>query len=1375
MTQPDRSKQQAGEDESAAPPAPTVADAEVKPPPPTPTLTRLGRFQIRRELGRGAFGVVLLAFDPKLGREVALKIPHPEALAVPEIRARFKREARAAASLDHPNLVPVFEAGEVDHVCYLASAFCPGSTLGAWLRERTAPVPFTLAARLVATLAEATEHAHRRGILHRDLKPGNVLLSPRSESVATLPALVADLDFIPRITDFGLAKLLEDDPGSTLAEQQTQTGAVLGTPNYMAPEQAGGQLKAIGPATDVHALGAILYELLTGRPPFRGETPVDTLVQVRTEDPVPPGRLRQGLPRDLETICLKCLQKDPAGRYVSAQALADDLHRWLTRQPILARRTGAVARLALWCRRKPALAATIATAVAAVLSVAAIGAYGVLQERERFRQERDVAQANLYRALAGEARAMIQARDTDWWWKAMDNIRQAAALQVPDRDPTALRELAIECIGTGYPCMRLRENCGGHLGAVEHVTLSQDGRWMASGGADGTARLWILKQVADHQVRAELAAVFEDHAGGVTGLVFHPCGKWLATSAKDGTIRIWQVATLPAATDQPARRFELESPVTALEFSDDGAWLAAGCKDGSVRMLALDPDTAAEKGQRRTVAFQAGAVTCMHFSPEGRLAVGTAGKSIHIWDTVVAKEAEYWATMNAPNAITYSRSLPQSMLIWSEPEGYGFSVYNIDYNARKHNAQIHTGSVRRLAIDWQSRLLSASADGSVKVWNVNHHGTVHEVAVARGSWGEVRAVAASPSADWIATGHQDGRIRLWELTMPLERKFPGSEMQRAVFLGDQRLLATDGRLYDFTRCCDCPPSELFRENVSCITAHPGGRYFAYGSESGALTLADLEREKSPILCPGHRRTVTAVVSNPGGNRLASASLDGTVKVWDWESGACLQTLEPGIGALHALAWDTDQQLVASGEWGIAVCDLDSTACRLFREHAFRQSAMALCRGLLACCGPDHTVLLIDLATGKTVQTLEGHTADITSIAFSPDGRLVAANAAAGEVRLWETHEGKAWAQFQHNDGLATKLSFGPRGRFLAVGGRATFVWEVSKKSALAAVTNTSTCCFRADGNALLLGLTGGVRQCSLEEMEQARTAARGESKTSSTSFAIVHAKTMIVPGGHEATWALAASPDGRWLATGGFDRTVLLWDMQTRKVVRTWEGMKGMVWCLAFSPDGKQLAAGTNEPGSGVIKVWDVQTGRELHDFHGHSALVMGLAFHPSGQWLVTSSKDGSVLQWDLQTGQALGQVHRFNSLVYSLAFRPDGRCLVATTLDNCVGVWDCDGPLKSPTSPSRLLEGHSAGFYSAGFSPDGRYLAAGSEQGVIILWDARTFSRIVALKAGTGQIRHIDFSRDGGLLAGAAYVSSTVVWDLNRLRRTLKEMNLDW
>src|SRR6516225_3614333 len=139
MTQPDRSKQQAGEDESAAPPAPTVADAEVKPPPPTPTLTRLGRFQIRRELGRGAFGVVLLAFDPKLGREVALKIPHPEALAVPEIRARFKREARAAASLDHPNLVPVFEAGEVDHVCYLASAFCPGSTLGAWLRERTAP------------------------------------------------------------------------------------------------------------------------------------------------------------------------------------------------------------------------------------------------------------------------------------------------------------------------------------------------------------------------------------------------------------------------------------------------------------------------------------------------------------------------------------------------------------------------------------------------------------------------------------------------------------------------------------------------------------------------------------------------------------------------------------------------------------------------------------------------------------------------------------------------------------------------------------------------------------------------------------------------------------------------------------------------------------------------------------------------------------------------------------------------------------------------------------------------------------------------------------------------------------------------------------
>jgi serine/threonine protein kinase len=321
------------------------------PNPPTPTdvpgadtatlPSKLGRFQVRRELGRGAFGVVWLAHDPHLRRDVALKVPRAEALVSPEARERFLREARAAAGLDHPNVVPVYDAGEVGSVCYIASAYCPGTNLAAWLRQRDEPVPAREAAALVATLADGVEHAHGRGVVHRDLKPANVLLETGGGD-DTNPT------FLPRITDFGLAKLLAVEPGwegEAPAEPratgaQTESGAIVGTPCYMAPEQAGGKSREVGPAADVYALGAILYEVLTGRPPFQGETVLDVLLQVRAQEPVPPGSLRAKMPRDLETICLKCLEKAPARRYPTARALADDLRRFLAGEPVQARPVG---------------------------------------------------------------------------------------------------------------------------------------------------------------------------------------------------------------------------------------------------------------------------------------------------------------------------------------------------------------------------------------------------------------------------------------------------------------------------------------------------------------------------------------------------------------------------------------------------------------------------------------------------------------------------------------------------------------------------------------------------------------------------------------------------------------------------------------------------------------------------------------------------------------------------------------------------------------------------------------------------------------------------------------------------------------------------
>jgi serine/threonine-protein kinase len=373
-------------------------------------------YEILGELGRGGMGVVYTARQVGLNRLVALKMIRDGALAGPEDLARFRAEAEAVARLKHPNIVQVYEVGSAAGRPYFSLELMEGGTLARKVSGQ--PLPPAEAARLLAELARAVHAAHECHIVHRDLKPGNVLLAA---------------DGTVKVSDFGLAKRLE-------GESLTQTGAVLGTPSYMAPEQARGKSKAreVGPAADVYALGAILYELLTGRPPFQGETPLDTLDQVVSVEPVPPRRLQPKVPRDLETICLKCLDKDPAKRYATASELAEDLRGFLGGEPIRARPVGRLGHFGRWCRRKPLVAGLLAALVLVFFG----GLGGVFWQWHQ--AEGNLAEANVQRDRA--RRVVKELADTNY--VLADLLRTATrvdeAQRVLDRSVAINERLARE-------------------------------------------------------------------------------------------------------------------------------------------------------------------------------------------------------------------------------------------------------------------------------------------------------------------------------------------------------------------------------------------------------------------------------------------------------------------------------------------------------------------------------------------------------------------------------------------------------------------------------------------------------------------------------------------------------------------------------------------------------------------------------------------------------------------------------------------------------------------------------------------------------------------------------------------------------------------
>jgi WD40 repeat protein len=1026
----------------------------------------LGRFEIQRELGRGGFGIVFLAYDPSVGRQVALKLPRSDVLVSPEVRVRFHHEARAAAGLDHPNIVPVHEAGEIGAVCYIASAYCPGITLAEWLRGRTEPVGVRPAAELLATLADAVHHAHSRGVLHRDLKPANVLLQIADCRLQIEQSAILNLQSaIPKITDFGLAKLQE-----SLDPTVTPSGAILGTPCYMAPEQAGGKNKAVSTAADVYSLGAILYEVLAGRPPFQGGTVLETLRQVETQEPIPPGRLRAGLPRDLDTICRKCLEKNPSRRYSSAAALADDLRRFLADEPVLARPVTHMERAARWCRRNPALAMVSGVAVLALLGALAVSiSFGVYQSTAAGRLREALDDSLMTAGRLREANRNLEETDRRRregliisanmaMERALTFCRQgeagrgllwlARALEIAPPDAAELRHAIRTNLGGWSSQVHRLVGVFGHERQADDtlVALSPDGKRALTGSHDRTAQLWDLdtgrpigspmrhmgalvslafsangKYVAsgsaDHKARVWRAengqpvTPFLEHKGLVRSLAFSPDSRTLLTGSEDGTAMLWQIPTGKPGS-APLKHM---GNIYAVAFCPLGKTVATAGKDNAARVWS------AADGKLLHTLEHRGPVYGLAYSADGNL-LATAGgnNTTQRWQIATGKPLGQPSQHGA--AVVTVACSPNGKQVASGGIDQWAQLWDMDTGAAFGPRLFHNGTVYGVAFSPDSKLLATgSADGTARLWGTDL-GRPYGPPLVHGHL--VAFVRFLPDAKYVVTGGEDQIGRIWEITKPgpagaTQIPVPGDVLAlcfgadaRTPLIGihDPRLGRWEVRKKSYS------PQPL--KNIGSLEAmafHPVGSLYAMARQNHAVEIWDSANDKPTGIVLFHPAKVVKVAFSPDGKSLLTACAN-RVHVFDAGTGKRL-----GVPLEHP--WEV-------------------------HTAAFSHDGKTIITGIGAIGGSSGEAWLWDLPRRRRLRVFAGHKGPVRAVALSPDGTMAATGSTDRTARLWKPSTGRPLGlPFPHELEVPAVL-FSPDSKMLFTTSYGGQLWDVATHTPL---------------------------------------------------------------------------------------------------------------------------------------------------------------------------------------------------------------------------------------------------------------------------------------------------------------------------------------